>query len=368
MEYNWSTKELKEQQRACYHYLYQTKGLTLEEKDKIKAEINDLKAMKKNRMELSSIPFYFPKKYIDKNKFLPKRNYLESIPLELKKILLKTSSILQDVQNTYDGVDLPLLNLSNQELVEQSQKFYHWLPNKKYEKLFQLYTNPNYHALRFSTLPAGQKGNTTFLYYPKYKPYFCIDRDNTIEDFITLNHEIAHGIIFRNSAPHYFLTELEGEFFDFLSIEYLKDILDPTMIEELEYSRFITAHNNLIDFTLLQLAIQCVQKKKEISLESMTEAVMTNELNISLNESMLLTSLQESPKELTKYLISYLASLDLEEVYHKDPEYSLYLLEAIRKNRAENTMDNLRKYSIRFMDDGNKNLKEKVKTLGITKK
>lgn len=164
---------------------------------------------------------------------------------------------------------------------------------------------------------------------------------------------------------HFYLTELEGCFFDFLSLEYLKGREQQPVLIELEYGRIIGRLNNLIDFYFTNSAIKIYNKKGRVSLEAIHRRIMQDELITQLNQDILIASLQESPFENAKYAISYLTSLDLENIYMTDPEYAFYLMKRIRNNKTENIFKNMRENGITFMDDGYKNFKKKVKTLNM---
>lgn len=362
MEYNWSIDKIKKQKIQTLNLLWKTKGFTKEEKQTLKAIIQELTDMENSLLpNKKSFSFPYRTRYIDQRHILPVSTYLsyrDNIPFYVKKIILDAVSCFQKYHDTYDGIELPNLSLSNQELVEMSYNFYHWLPNKEYLKFFKKYTNPNKHLLRFTHHQLTElTGETRFFYYPTYRPYFLIDKSNTFTDFITLNHEIAHGIMFQNDtsvfqrSEHYFLQELEGSFFDFLSIQYLKKSLPIEIIQELEYTRFITLYNCFTDFYITDLTIQLFQQGKNISVIPIQRKILKQGLPFYLDETILLSSLQGNPKENAKYLISYLTSLDLEGIYETDPELAFYRFEKIRNNKTDTLFNNLNKNGISFVGE-----------------
>lgn len=72
----------------------------------------------------------------------------------------------------------------------------------------------------------------------------------------------------------------------------------------------------------------------------------------------------EDLEDILTYSLSYLASLDLMEIYKKDPEFAFYLLERIRFVRKKSdVLKVFRKNHITFMDDGFENLKKYVKEI-----
>lgn len=102
---------------------------------------------------------------------------------------------------------------------------------------------------------------------------------------------------------------------------------------------------------------------KEISIEKITKKVLEDGLALQVDEDILTAALHQRPRDTAKYALSYLTSLDLENIYEDDPEYAFHLLKRIRNNKTENIFQNLRANEITFMDDGNENWKKKIKTL-----
>ena len=362
MEYNWSIDKIRRQKRQTRDLLRKTEGLSKEEKNTLKIILQTLTEME-NRLLPNKKTFAFPQKikYMDDNHMVPVNTYLsyrDEIPSHIKQIVLEAIPFFANYTDTYDDLELPALHLSNQDLVAMSYDFYRWLPRKEYLTEFKKYTNPNKHLLRFIHSELYHNtGETFFFYYPTYRPYFCIDRNDTITDFITLNHEIAHGIMFRNDTTesqkidYYFLTELEGFFFDFLSIQYLKQSFPYGIIQELEYTNFITAYNSFIDFYITDLTIRLLRKKKRISIIPIQKRILEQSLPFYCDETILFSALEQDPKPNTKYLISYLTSLDLEEIYETDPERAFYVFEQIRNNRSDNLFQNLNRNGISFVGE-----------------
>ena len=90
--------------------------------------------------------------------------------------------------------------------------------------------------------------------------------------------------------------------------------------------------------------------------------ILKLDLPFYLEETTLIQSLKENPSSLTKYLLSYLTNLDLQEIYQKDPEQALEKLEAIRNNKTNNIYCNLESNQISFMGES-ENYKPLQKTI-----
>lgn len=373
MEYSWDIEKIRKHRKDIKDILRNDSTLTREQRENLKCEMEELM-----ELELSLFPnkkrFSLPKreKYIDRSHLLPLSTYDDyfDIPEDIIAVILDAVSCFRNFYDTYNRLELPYLELSNQEIVDMSDDFYQYLPNKNYLQLYREYTNPNNHLLHFFPYcNSSIRGLTTMFYYPLYTPYFSIYRDNTIQDFVTLNHEIAHGIFSINDdgyvdSPLYYLTELEGSLFDYLSNLYLIGKVDDKIIKNLEYYYFLTQYDNFMSIYLIDLAIHLNQNQKKISIDYFQEKIMRDELTFSIDESILIQSLLENPIGDTRYAFSYLTSLDLEAIYEQDPEYAFYLFERIRRNKTSDVFANLRENKITFMDDGYQNLKRKMKTFG----
>lgn len=374
MEYNWSIEQIEEHKKQVKYLLKHTKGLTKEKKRELKETILGLIELEK-QMSMDEVYYSFqPKiKYADPSKFLPIYTLQEytRVPINIKDYIFNSIPYFKNFVDNYHLLEVPMINLTNQELVSMSHDFYKWLPNKNYEKDFRNFTNPENHLLRFVSNPTVDiLGLTQPFYYPTYQPYFSISRNNTIDDFETLNHEIAHGIFFKEdnlqsiNGYHYYLMELEGSFFDYLTGRFLMGIMDDSIIKQLDYYKFINNYEYICELYLIQLVIRLYLKKKAIDISEIEKIVLKDELSIPINENILSTTLYENVYVYFQYSLSYFTSLDLETIAEYDLEYAFYLFEKIRRNKTDDIFSNLRENGITFMDDGYQNLQKKIKTFG----
>jgi len=371
MEYNWNIKQIKNYKKKIKYLLRTTPNIKDTDKALIIKNITVINQLE-NALKPSIFDITGIEKYIDKNKLLSNdvyQNY-KKIPIGIKESILECINCLDGFLDLYNDIELPNINLNNKELVDLSYKFFKWLPtkNKEYEKLFLRYSNPNNHLLKFDKNKDDILGSTYFLYYPIFKPYFCINRNGTIEDFCTLNHEISHGIFFSKDNGYsndysIYTNELEGHFFDFLSIQFLKEVLDSKQIDELLYSNFITQYYNIINFYITDFCINLYESNKDISILPIKKNILERNLNFYINESILIDSLSQNPCVTSKYLFSYLISLDLENIYDFDPEYAFYLFEQIRTNKDRHKFKILRENAISFMDDGYESFQKTIKKI-----
>ncbi len=361
MNYNWDIEKLEKQKKIIQNCIRITKGLTKEEIQFLKSSIKQIKELEDilfNRYQLNQ-----PRKihYMDSHKLLPIKTYqdFQSIPYYIKETILKATRLFKDLDDTYDNIPLPIFNVSNQDLVEMSYDFYSLLPDSSFLKDFIKYTDPKKHLLQFKNAQMKDifGGQTYIFYYPKYIPYFLIYRRHDISDFLSLNHEISHAIMYQHDTytvdkkNHYFLTELEGYFFDYLSIQYLKKFYSEEVINQLEYDRITAVLEDFATIFIDDTAIQLFENNRKITLHSIKNRFQKWNLPFSINSVLLKETLWEDVRYHSCCILSLLTSLDLEMIYEKDPEYAFYLFEKIRNNKTDHIFQNLEKNGISFMGE-----------------
>jgi len=371
MKYNWDIEYLEKLERKIKKLKYQHKEKT--------EELNEcLKVLNQLKQYCLEKPIDFPInqkiKYMDKSKFLPRSTYQEylAIPKDIRKIAYDAIMLCANFENVYNEVSLPKFSCSNEQLIELSLKFSQWLPDKRYEKSFHKILNSKYHLVKFTEVESEEsklQGGIITIDYPRYHPFLWVERNRTIEDFLTQNHEVAHAIFYQTEnfqslrGEAHYLMEVEGSFFEYLSIEYLKGKVKKEILSNLEYLRLKRNYDNVICFYLNLLAVSEVRKEGQISIENIEKRILEDGLSFSVNESLLILSLKESPDSIIKYLISFLTSLELEKIANTDLEYALYLLEKIRCNKQESIIRTLKQNNIYFIEDGCQTIKEKIKEI-----
>lgn len=236
MEYRWSVS-LFDKHIEEYKKLHKKISIfNPSEKNECKYRIYQLENMKnylldKNELESPSPTFIF---YKDKNRFLPTKIYKSylNIPKYITETLLSATLEFRNLKPYEDENILPIIGLTDDEIVEMSYDFFKWLPNKKYLSLFEEYILKRKNLLHFSYEDYSLAGETIPFRYPIYTPYIHILKNNTINDFISLIHEMGHAIMLKNDdinsliSNHYYLMELEGFFFEYLARRYLKENFD----------------------------------------------------------------------------------------------------------------------------------------------
>lgn len=348
MDYNWDIQKIRNLKRKHIELLRKTSGLTLEEKNGITEQIEKLKQMEEElNPSFLSLPTFPKEKYVDKDKLLSQEtlnSYFET-PKFIREIIGKSLPLFQDFKETSYNYALPKKKQNNEEIVNLSHDFYKWLYNGNYEQLFLHYTNPNHHLLRFKKMNSTESllGETIFFYYPQYLPFIQINKEGNSKDFLTLNHEIAHSIfyIFENNnsynTDHYFLLELEGSYFDFLSLEFLKErkVITKQEIQTLEYLQILAIIQSFRLFYINYLKILSYKKINQISIEFMIEKSIEHGLSDFISISSIDMYTNVNIKKEAKYIISFLTSLDLIKLYKENPTTAFQTFLQVRENQKK---------------------------------
>lgn len=381
MEYNWDKKKIETLKKEYIILKRHTNGLTKEDKIAINNKLKFIKEMLDILCPSKEKIFSFslPTKYMDKTKYLPKYTWkdYQEIPEYICNWIVNSIQALQNYEDLVDKQNLSNFLLSDKELVELSHDFFRWLPNKNYVQKAEKYMDKKENLLRIQNASFNSNFGTTYPFsYPLYIPYFLINRENTINDFCTLNHEIAHGIFYASdngislASNHQYLLELEGNFFDFLSLEFLKEkeIVSKEVTHKLDFNEFLEMlDSSVVDFYFQYLGISLYSKHKRISMTDISQNLLNQQIPFYINETLLLFYLQEDSKELARCAISFLTSLDLEKLYTQDRDFAFHEFEAIRYNKTNDLEKNLTNHGITFMQDGYQNLQEKIRKLSLIK-
>lgn len=377
MEYSSSIEKIKKQKHEIKRILMLEKALTPIQKEELKLTIASLKQIE---AILSDKYFTFSLskriQYIDMDRLIPLSSYQDykNIPVDIRRVIIGAINCFKDFNLDMENIISSKLNVSNQDLIDLSYQFYQWLPDSKYLSLYSEYIESkksNLYFLDYSNTETVIRGLTFPIYFPNYEPHIFIFRDYSIEDLYSLCHEGAHAIFLKEDRPlmnhHFFLQELEGCFFNYLSSQYLKNKCDGRVILSQDYGYLAGQFDNIIAIYIFNLALKILHNEGQISFSKIKEEILKRNLPIITEKNILRETLLEKTKVKAMYILSYLTTLDLEPIFEQDPEYAFYLFEKIRRNKTDDIFSNLRENGITFMDDGYQNLQKKIKTFGEIK-
>ena len=375
MIYNWDIKDLKKKRLILLKDLISKLSLSTTDRMLIKSDLNILNSMiAEIDVDKSHSIFTINKiSYKDENEIMPSKYYDTFI--KISPIILK---ILYPLIKEYDLIQLEndetrYFDFSSDEIIESSRDFYKSLPNKKYYKDLEKYLNPNNHSLyiKYGNLYTDESG-ITYNLSSQNKNYIIVNIINEITDLLTLDHELAHAYFFNHSTnieswktPYYYITEIEGLFFEYLKQEYL--------IKNTKYKDEINLNNAIKMNEIIEAILYLYIWNISVNQYSLTNKVDEDKiLTTAINEgisceyttNIIHHALSSYPRGLAKECISYLTFLDLKNIAETDLEKALYLLEEIRKDYNPNVISTLRKNNITFMDDNYANFDkeyEKIK-------
>ena len=206
----------------------------------------------------------------------------------------------------------------------------------------------------------------TYIDYILKKKYVLLLRSNTVYDLITLPHELFHVLF--NDFDHYltfhnqiyYSQEVEGSFADFLAIDFYKQKLPEISLEAAKI--YLSNYkDNIYSLMIGSSYLQSINLKKQFRLNKILN-LWNAPIPTSIAE--IKNYMSDSCGEIINYALSYSASLDLFEIYKKDPEFAFYLLGNIRYSlKEDNILKIFRRNHITFMDDDFTNLKAYVKKI-----
>ena len=379
MKYDWNIENLKYLRKV----LNRLKECNDEEIDfdflleEIECVNEMLRVMRNPHSKVKIFDEFDDNKYFDKNKLVSNSRYnmyLEILPY-IHTFMSKQHKKISKYENNYEEIDVPRLN-STKDLISLAYEVYESLPTNSsiYREFFLEYTNPRNNILKLINNEINGNlsvyGYIYFFYDPIYKPYIIMTQGKNIEDISILCHEVAHAIFYNPSVTtknrSFYLGEVEGYYFEYLTRKYLKqEGYDISIINELEYRRFITVYESYLAYYMMHILINKYKYNKKISKDKVISYIiskMTNNFNTKkVNEAYINFCLNLNSSSISKYFMSYLTYLDLEAIDKKDPELAFHMLKEVCKIEGNYISKNLRNSGITFMDDGCKNLEKKIK-------
>ena len=325
-----------------------------------------------NREISSTIEDETYKLIIDYDDYKSINAFFRNVPFGVNDNMILLSEIEEEPE-------YPDLKISDDELISTGYDFYSKLPtkNKEYLKLYSIYTSKKNDFLdlrHYDYELFGIMAQTFPIYFPSYTPYFVINRCNKLSDLISVCHEVAHGIYFRPNMKNGTckrineLNELEGLFFNYLTINYAKNVLGISNTEVAELCDFGTVNNDLIDLIIAYSVIDSISTKNSVRFDDLESDLEKKNLSIKIDKDLIEDLFNTSLSSRMSYLASYLVSTDLETIYKNDPEKAFWDFEKIQKFKYYSDLKRLEKYGITCFEDGYHNFNEKVKRMNLIQK
>lgn len=233
-----------------------------------------------------------------------------------------------------DG-DSPSLYIDNQELLEVFDDFihemgcpalYHRIQQEKSNIELNIQKRPKYFYSTYGCCYGDS------LFNDKYINLF---RDNTIQDISTLAHEFFHAF-YSNLSFRYtyhnelcYFSELEGMFAQVLVAEYYRKLGQE---ENAYFIDVIELDDYILRNFQLNLGFLLAKKDRKITLNELNRDLSKKNIQITFTDKKkAFEYLNESASKLLIHNLSYLASLDLFELYLQDREKAFVKLEKIKE-------------------------------------
>ena len=347
---SWSYEEIKKRQKA------------LDKKSPFYKD--DLESIKEMLVELgrdsfydkifSSLIFFTPPLMTIKNNL----SYYRSVSKFTNPILLKAFQVIEDYDAPELQKRLPKKDFVIEDYIEMIHEFAQTLPDP-FKKEVKKYAHESY--FQFSSSPKTEyKGVTFITRSPNYKPYYLIEKTKNIGTFGTMVHEIGHGIFMRKEANNFILYkllgEVEGFFFDYLALQFLKRKEFLTQEEVLANDNFDDFSNSIYQYFTQSLQCHLIfQDKRFVATEKILKESLKYNLTFPLSQGYLELISSADFFRNTKYAFSYLVNLDLQNI--PDLEKALYYLYKLRTEQTLELPLLLKKCQITFLDDNYASLK-----------
>lgn len=292
---------------------------------------------------------------------------MEEKDCKLADILIDSYHVVKDFKcNNFDTE----IDCSDDTLVKKTDDFLKKYTNQTiYDQYLELKRkNPNYlHITKCANSESSTHG-LTFINSLLKRKNIILFRDNTFVDLVTLPHEIFHAV-FNDYDSYkamenqcYYSTEIEGSFANLLACEYYRKDY-PDIARDID-KYFLNNYKGLLIQLIVGFSyLNSCNDKNKFRINKFNKLLSTFGIN-KLNDELLRYYLTDSGSQIINYGISYLASIDLLNIYKNDKELAFYLLKNIRFIKQEdNILNILRRNHITFMDDGYENLKKYVKKI-----
>lgn len=292
------------------------------------------------------------------------RMYLDVSDEKYINLLLNTYPFLEDfhLEPAFDYI----IPFRNEVLLEINDDFLRkYLPIPLLHKYYQGKVEIHIQSMM------GNNRGCTFIDPILKKKYILFNRQNDIMDLGVMPHESFHSIF--NNFDSYrigynelrYTQEIEGSFANFLFADYYKNE-NQELALEYEKTLLTDYYYRTLSFLILANYLQSIKKNGNIRNQKFQKFFNYYKLDRMLDTNAILNIIDgyEDAIDAITYNYSFLASLDLYEIWKQDPDLAFYLLQNIRYMRTDDDVFNLlRRNHITFMDDNFQNFQNYVKNL-----
>ena len=301
-----------------------------------------------------------------------KREVVNRINPEKLSIVLNAIEVAKNYHSKWMEPQFDIYPLNDEQLIELTRTLFRQIPNLYFQEQFDNITNPNNNLLHikyFRKLMTEEFG-LTYIDTKDHIPYGLVARYNTIQDIITLAHEITHMIIRKFEEPMFVFsnkttyTETEGYFINLL----FSELLEKQGFNKAELTNFdkidLQAILSIVNDTFITISgIQLHDNQTSINFSKLRNHLKKYNIHTPINSQNFEGFLHEDFEKDINYAISYLAALDLYQIYKIDPEKAIDHLFVLPTLPGEHLKQELETIEVTFFEDGYNNLNNHCKKL-----
>lgn len=309
---------------------------------------------------------------------LLKKQFYDTIAPNKMDLVIKAMDITKDYQIPFIDFYFSTLPLTNDELIEETRQLFKSLSIKEFLDGFDYYTNPKnqlLHIKYYKKLLTDAYG-LSYVDPSKQICYGLIARHNTIEDIITVGHELFHMIIRKKEEPLFNYSEkptyeeTEGYFANLIFCDMLQQ-RKTNNSSELSWISTIDLQSIIDSITCTFVAknsISTMDQNGNINYPDLLLNLQQYNINLPINEENINYFISSTLDENINQTVSYLTALDLYHLWQTDPEQAFYYLMRVPTLEGKEPKRDLEQIGVTFFEDGYKNLSDHCKKLLIQQK
>jgi len=304
--------------------------------------------------------------------FLYLKEQFSQIPSERLELLKDSIDVIAPFDSKLEEPKFSSLSLSDKELVEFARTLFEKIPNKYFLTKFDEFTDPKkklLHIRNHQTLPTDSFG-LTYTDPIEHVSYGLVARYKSVQDVITLGHEVIHMIIREFEDPLFAETnkptyvETEGFFANLLFSNMLRELgCDEEELSLFEKRDLNTNIDTIKTCFVINEGFNKMDNDGNINFDSLANLLKSKNIYTPVNKDNFGGFVTDELGTDVNYAVSYLTALDLYEQYQSDPEKTLYLLQHIPLLSGDEPKKDLENIGVYFFEDGYQNLEKNCKRL-----
>lgn len=291
------------------------------------------------------------------------------------EMLLQTKDVFMQYKYPEKKEKFSSCYLNNQQLIEYTMSLIEQIPHREFVESIKSCVIPKKHLLHIkhrSKLSTDYYG-ITFVDFLQKRPYGLIARENNINDIITLAHELFHMVIKKDLHPSNIMSsnsiydEIEGYLANFIIKDLLKKDYSTKEMDYIETTDLWKTRCTIYDIFITTVLLNFMDERYKIPLGKVNEFLKNEKFKFKVTKQNMNAFFFDTFNEDLNYSLSYLAALDLHNLYKIDPEKVINNLYKIKNFTGKNIPDELKSIDCTFYEDEYQNLNTKCKQLLIKK-